>query len=187
MGVSFDPNTGAIGWASGGGGGVPDEAWSEVDISNKIFDLFGGVYLDLGTGGNATLRYTRVGRHVHIKGGINFAADHATGAIVIMDFDLPIAPLIPDTSKYIAFVSEFGYAVFTESSPGAADGRLEPLGPAVSYFGGPSGIIFTQLSRNDHDGAGGNVFRTDYPFDATGRAFSLTFSKNYEAATAAGA
>lgn len=166
--------------------GVPDEAWTEFDLEPCLFSIFAGTPLDLGTNGFVYARTTRVGRTVSMKGNIHFDADHADGALGMIDFGLPAMPLPPNPGVDVsAYVSEFAYAVYPETSPGASDGRLEPLGAALGFIGGASAILFVQLSRNDTDGGGGNLYQTTYPFDGSGRPFDIVFAINYEALEAA--
>lgn len=163
-------------------GGVPDEAWTEVDVSGLWTNLFtGGLPFFLGTNGTSVLRYTRIGRTVFVKGQIQFDTDHEDGIFTLDATQLPYLNEAPGVS-IIAWASDFSYAVFPETTPGANDGRLEPLGAIIAPFGGSSGGLgFIQMSRNNTDGGLGNLFQTTTPFAGSGRQFYCVFSFYYEA------
>jgi hypothetical protein len=167
------------------GGGVPDEAWTEVDLTNAYGNLFTGMAYSFGTDGYAFMRWARVGRQIFMKGAMHFDADADVGVPILPDTEMPYLPLPPSPGvKYPAFVSEFAYAAYYETSPGATDGTLRPLGITVAYTGGGSGLLLIQLSGNLTDGGSGNLWQTATPFDGTGRVFDIVYAANYEAESA---
>lgn len=182
----------------GGGGGVPDEAWTQVDVTDSFASIVPGGAVSLGTGGSAHIRWTRHGRTIFGKLFASFASDHGDGFtyLDLVDAGLP-TPLDPSslTPNFQVFAGAFAYLAVPETTTGAFDGWLEPLGTAIAD-GSPPFLSFIQMHNVTTDGGIGNLWDTlgggsaGLPAGTTtrsvgGRAFYLYAAFNYEAATAA--
>lgn len=182
----------------GGGGGVADDAWTQVSATSSFASIIPGGAISLGTGGYAHIRYTRIGRTIMGKLTASFADDHDDGFtyLDIVDAGLP-EPLDPSslTPNFQVMAADFAYLAVPETSSGALDGWVETLGTAIAD-GSPPILSFIQTNNVDTDGGIGNLWDTlgggsaGLPTGLTtrsvgGRPFYLYASFTYEAATAA--
>lgn len=164
--------------------GVPDVAYTEIDMTGKIFNFLSGQYLDMGTDGFANLRWRRIGRQVEGYFASRWAANCEYGSFVFLPTDLPYFPRTPLGAE----VGMFCYLQVGESSPGADDGQLLPLGSVCTDVGlGDPIIMLVQLSGALGDGGLDNIFLSNgNPIDLTGREFSVYGRIIYECAEEAG-
>lgn len=168
MQLAADGEPGADG-ADGADGSVPDDEFNVMDISGILVNIFAGTPVDLGTGGTAILRWRRVGRSFDGYFQIEFKADHGDGAIGIYGPTLPFNPRLPE----IVEIGNFCYCNVYETTPGAGDGFLFPVGSAVSNVGQPfPAVVFIQLSESLGDGGPNNLFIINSnPYNLAGREF----------------
>lgn len=154
----------------------------EIDMTNKITNLFAGVPFNLGTTGEGVARLTRIGKTVFGNITIFFDTDHDLGAPVIISNELPFP--VKDPGLMIGRTQGFSYILVNESVPGVSnDAFIFPVGCVTSNVGGPEpAIVFVQLSESLGDGGPNNVYSTINPVDLTGRSFTLFASIQYEEA-----
>ena len=170
----------------------PDDssAWTQSVVTTSFLgfnkNFIGGSpdTISLGTGGQAILFHYRVGRLIFCKLTAIVGADHEPDLWILPFSALPATPaaaLITDTSS-------FGYVSYGETSPGAADGGLIPVGPSI--VPGFSGVAFVLGVSANHNGALSNLWATDggnesTTDDLTGKSFNILASFWYEPAAAA--
>lgn len=168
---------------------LDDDTWHTHDLTNSFYDMYMGTVQSLGTNGEAKMLYQKIGRKV--EGWITVAADsdHQLGAVgpcFIPGTELPHAPLatppiLAGGMIPMAFAQGFGYATTVQSSPGANDGIILPLGPAISYIPNPA-FLWVQMTGQQQDGEIGNVwFATGngLTYDFSGKQFSIHSKIDY--------
>jgi hypothetical protein len=194
--VSLDVNA-----VVGGGGGVADTAWTEVDLTSSWIDVLLSLFgyptydWDFGPTGFCTMRWTRIGRT--IRGNIwgkmdGSGAGHSVGIPGLTPDQLPTpAYLLPAGS---AVTTNFGYIAAPETSSGAGDGHIVTIGPLFTDFGdGAMTMTYVHFNPVGTDGGLGNLFMVDGGAalgltttpDLSTRTFTFQSSFEYEAATAA--
>lgn len=178
--------------------GVPDVAYTEIDVDLSVRNFFTSAYdiVDLGTDGFCTLRYERVGRTVSGNIYISFDTDWVSPgagsyyAFCINPTDLPYLPRTPIIHTIpLAMPGTFGYLYKTESSGGAGDGYITPLAATIVPFADPAPLGFIRGDHLTGDGGLGNVWAillgSGHPVDDSvlaGAFFAGGF--RYEAASA---
>lgn len=165
------------------------DTWHTKDLTNSFYDLFMGTVQSLGSLGEAIMYYQKIGNKV--EGWITVAADfdHQLGSVgpcYVPNTELPflplaIPPIIASGTMPMSFTQGFGYATLPESSPGAADGIVLPLGPAISYLPYPV-FLWVQMSGLPQDGQIGNVWSASgngLTYDFTGKRFYIHSKIDY--------
>lgn len=209
MGYKFNPFTGKLDQVGGGSvswGGINgnlsdqtdlqnaldtklnDGAWQTHDLTNSFYDMFIVTQQSLGTTGEATMYYQKIGSKVEGWITVFCDSDHQLGSVgpcFVPGSELPYPPLAipPIVAGMIpmAFTQGFGYATVPESSPGAADGIILPIGPAVSYIPDPA-LLWVQMSGLPQDGQIGNIWFASgngLTYDFTGKQFSIHSKIDY--------
>ena len=166
-----------------GGGGPPSDAWSSVSLTSLVKGVTAGTYISLGTGGTATLRYQKIGRTVNGNLIIVFGSDHANDIPYIKSADLPAA-IRPRTTANTS-AAGFAYINAVETSGGADNGMVAPLGGVISMLGADQVLIWSHIIATDtSDGVLGTIWNTaGIPYNLTSRAFFLYWAFTYESET----
>lgn len=163
-----------------GGGGPTSEGWSSVSLTSLVKGVGAGTYISLGTGGSATMRYQKIGRTVHGHLKMVFGSDHANDLPYIESDDLPASIRPRVTADTTA--AGFAYINAVETSGGADNGMVAPLGGIISMLGPDQVLIWSHIVAADtSDGGLGTIWNTaGLPYNLTGRAFFFYWAFTYE-------